>query len=673
MPGLDITALSMELTRVHARWQARDTPQSALDDIQKRALLGVVRDDTALSRAMAPSAGAPPVASFAPAVDWRNHGGNHVTPVKHQRNCGSCVSFCTTAVVESMASIERGKTLDLSEADLHFCSAHGASCGGWWPDSAYAEIKARGIVNDAAFPYMRAFDEPPREDPATHLWIPHCVAVDNRNASAVRISSSSTLSNIVERKNYLSSVGPCSAVLHVFDDFYSHGSGVYHHVTGADFGLHCVEVIGYSEAEGCWICKNSWGTAWGDSGFFKIAYGEAGIDTEFPFWTAQGVVLPLTAQAAGDPVAYTFTNEASRLLEQHNLFRDTDGHIQALWFNFAEGWHREDRSLLPGTPAAVDDPCVYTFTEPSSGLLEQHNLFRSADGHIHALWFNFAEGWHHEDRSALVPGVPPAVSKPHAYAFVGSGVVEQHNLFRSGDGHVHALWFNFAEGWHHEDRSTFFPGMPAALGTPFGYAFVNNDTGLLEQHNLFRAADGHIHALWFNFAEGWHHEDRSVLLPGIPPAVGDPFGYVFIGNGVVEQHNLFRTADGHIHALWFNFAEGWHHEDRTALLPGVPPAVGDPFGYTFINQATGLLEQHNLFRTADGHIHALWFNFAEGWHHEDRTAFFPGVPAAIGEPVGYAFTGNGIVEQHNLFRTAGGHIHALWFNFAEGWHHEERS
>jgi len=35
---------------------------------------------------------------------------------------------------------------------------------------------------------------------------------------------------------------------------------------------------------------------------------------------------------------------------------------------------------------------------------------------------------------------------------------------------------------------------------------------------------------------------------------------------VVEQHNLFRTGDGHIHALWFNFATGWHHEDRTAMI-----------------------------------------------------------------------------------------------------------
>jgi len=107
------------------------------------------------------------------------------------------------------------------------------------------------------------------------------------------------------------------------------------------------------------------------------------------------------------------------------------------------------------------------------------------------------------------------------------------------------------------------------------------------------------------------------------PTLPDVFGYAFINKktGLTEQHNLFLSADGHIHALWFNFTEGWHHEDRTMLLPGVPPAVSDPFGYAFVNETTWLTEQHNLFRSADRHIHALWFNFTEGWHMRTAQCF----------------------------------------------------
>ena len=82
-------------------------------------------------------------------------------------------------------------------------------------------------------------------------------------------------------------------------------------------------------------------------------------------------------------------------------------------------------------------------------------------------------------------------------------------------------------------------------------------------------------------------------------AVGEPFGYAFINEttGLVEQHNLFRSADGHIHGCGSTSPTGGTTR-MTALLPGVPPAIGEPFGYAFINETTGLVEQHNLFRSA---------------------------------------------------------------------------
>ena len=295
---ISINGLNTQLRSASARWVARQTPQFLLTELERVNLLGVVVDEAALSAAVAPNAevSAP---NFAPEVDWRNRNGNHVTKVKDQKSCGSCVSFCTVATVESMASIEHGQQLDLSEADLHFCSAHGANCGGWWPGNAYNVLKTRGVPDDACFPYASAFDGSGK---------PSCKTSPDRDARAVKITESTTLVSAVDRKNWLTNVGPCCAVMYVFNDFFAYGGGVYHHVSGELAGLHCVEVIGYSEAEKCWICKNSWGTEWGDGGFFKIAYGEAGIDNEFvtnnslkdkfPFWTARGVVLPASARYA---------------------------------------------------------------------------------------------------------------------------------------------------------------------------------------------------------------------------------------------------------------------------------------------------------------------------------------------------------------------------------------
>ncbi|WP_067542451.1 C1 family peptidase [Nocardia crassostreae] len=293
MANLDTTELNHQLRNAKARWSARETPQSLLSDARKKALLGVVfsDEDLALAAAGRPDTAAAESLAFAPAVDWRDHNGNHVTSVRDQLNCGSCVSFCCTAVVESMASIEHSQLLDLSEADSHFNSSHGPSCGGWNAHACMEQIKLRGVVGDSALPYMSAFDNPPQIDPATNLWKPYQRQVLDRPATQVSIESHELLTDIAARKHHLSEIGPCAASFDVYDDFFAYGSGVYHHVTGRWQGGHCVEVIGYSEAEQCWIAKNSWGTGWGMSGFFKIAYGECNFDT-YSFATARNVRLP---------------------------------------------------------------------------------------------------------------------------------------------------------------------------------------------------------------------------------------------------------------------------------------------------------------------------------------------------------------------------------------------
>jgi C1A family cysteine protease len=58
-------------------------------------------------------------------------------------------------------------------------------------------------------------------------------------------------------------------------------------------GGHCVEVIGYSEPEQCWIIKNSWNTTWGMNGFGKIAYTDLVFDGAFfPMYGVDTVIAP---------------------------------------------------------------------------------------------------------------------------------------------------------------------------------------------------------------------------------------------------------------------------------------------------------------------------------------------------------------------------------------------
>src|SRR5207237_7166856 len=102
------------------------------------------------------------------------------------------------------------------------------------------------------------------------------------------------------------------------------------------------------------------------------------------------------------------------------------------------------------------------------------------------------------------------------------------------------LYVTIHKDINNENVKLFAPGFPATIRDHSGYNCINNATVFVQQLNLFRSADGHIHALWFNFATGWHHEDRTVLVPGVIGRVG---GSVIVGVmenavDVDTQHNL---------------------------------------------------------------------------------------------------------------------------------------
>jgi C1A family cysteine protease len=265
-------------------WEAGVTSLSALPPEEQRKRLGVDppagaasleeaarRAEQAKAAIKAEAIGA---VGAPAAYDLRNVGGkNFVTPIKDQGGCGSCVAFGSVATVEGTLRVQRGDAtlaVDLSEAHLFFCHgrARGATCStGWWPAQACEDFKNKGVVDESCYPYNLANTD--------------CSGLCSNSAErVVKITGSQELTGKpAQIKEWVSTKGPVSSCFIVYDDFFSYKSGIYHHVSGAQAGGHCVSIVGYNDSPGYWICKNSWGTGWGDHGFFAIAYGESGIDT----------------------------------------------------------------------------------------------------------------------------------------------------------------------------------------------------------------------------------------------------------------------------------------------------------------------------------------------------------------------------------------------------------
>lgn len=294
MPANDesVRAVAAAIEEEGLDWKAESNEITALSPAEQRAHLGVIVTDEEMQQLVAvtqrrAAAELQAQAAFgAPTnFDWRNVGGqNYVTSVKNQGSCGSCVSFCTCAVMESAVRIKLGNpsyNIDLSEAFCQFCG--GGSCGGWGLTSGLAFAQSTGVTDEACMPY-----QPTNMNCASS----RCSDWQSR---LTKISSYTAHSTMAARKDAIATKGPLLAGMAVYNDFFSYSSGVYVKTSGTSLaGYHCLCVVGYDDAQQCWILKNSWGAGWGDGGFCRIRYGQNDllIDSSWSFYSVAIDIQP---------------------------------------------------------------------------------------------------------------------------------------------------------------------------------------------------------------------------------------------------------------------------------------------------------------------------------------------------------------------------------------------
>jgi C1A family cysteine protease len=258
------------------KWVADETSISKLPPNERKMRLGVDETfgqgaETAASSEefVTPEANG---ATLSPTLDWRNVGGvNYVTPIKNQGSCGSCWAFAVTAALESQALMDAGIRLDLSEQVLVSCPNGGGTCSGGSPSTASTYIRDVGLPLESCFPYT-----------ATNSACSN--ACLTYRTDTYRVLGWHSGQNAVDAmKNAVYTYGPVVATFYVYSDFFSYRSGVYSYATGTYQGAHAVLTVGYDDVNQCFIVKNSWGTGWGEAGFFRIAYSEVTGTSRFGY------------------------------------------------------------------------------------------------------------------------------------------------------------------------------------------------------------------------------------------------------------------------------------------------------------------------------------------------------------------------------------------------------
>ena len=222
------------------------------------------------------------------AYDSRDQG--FLTPVRNQGFCGSCWSFSTTACLEVVLAKQKGAAIphlapqffvNCAPPSMDGVAAVIASkgCFGGWPATAakFAQV-SHGVPTEADMPYAGVDGQCDAAKASPYAgW------------GGYQISSALLPpSNVSAMQHAILSNGAIVATIQVLQDFVFYDSGVYSNkaCTGAQLS-HAVVIVGWGatvDGTEYWTIKNSFGKAWGEAGYVRMARGDnmCGIEKNYP-------------------------------------------------------------------------------------------------------------------------------------------------------------------------------------------------------------------------------------------------------------------------------------------------------------------------------------------------------------------------------------------------------
>ena len=215
--------------------------------------------------------------------DIRNvDGHNYATWEKNQHipvYCGSCwAQGSTSAIADRINLMRKGAwpTVELSVQEVINCG-HSGSCHGGWDSGVYGYAHKEGIpdqtcavyeaVNKECNDMNRCMDCPPDEE--------GCHAI--KEYKRYKVGDYGSVSGEMNIKKEVLARGPISCYVSVTQEFLDYQGGIFEDHTHKSLGGHIIELAGWGETEEgqkYWIARNSWGTYWGEQGWFRIVVGK---------------------------------------------------------------------------------------------------------------------------------------------------------------------------------------------------------------------------------------------------------------------------------------------------------------------------------------------------------------------------------------------------------------
>jgi C1A family cysteine protease len=230
---------------------------------------------------------------IATSINWQGW----MSDIEDQGDCGNCWAHSATGVTEGLLHYSYGQNIniDLDEMEI----TNNAICADGCDGCDYDHV-------ECGLSYIKDYEV----SSENHGQFPNRTNAYYSNASYSKQNES-----INAIQTALAS-SPVWATMSVYEDFQDYSSGIYEYTYGEYVCDHAIVIVDYGNEDGTdyWRCKNSWGSDWGEDGYFKIKFGECRIDSYGDFVTA---TVNSTSFASFVPQFFSSINDALQIAKSN--------------------------------------------------------------------------------------------------------------------------------------------------------------------------------------------------------------------------------------------------------------------------------------------------------------------------------------------------------------------
>lgn len=201
--------------------------------------------------------------SFPESYDLRDE--SLVSSVKNQGGAGHCWSFAAIGAIESRELKLGFDEYNLSEHNMATCHGFEWEQGGNQSIATAYLSRLSGPILETEDPYNDYEFSCSATEKTPQFYVPESRFLP-RNADVI--------------KYYLMNYGAIAVSYYHADVYFSNTNDTYYY-NGTEGSNHGVLLVGWDDTKttaggtGAWIIKNSWGTSWGENGFFYMSYKDS--------------------------------------------------------------------------------------------------------------------------------------------------------------------------------------------------------------------------------------------------------------------------------------------------------------------------------------------------------------------------------------------------------------